>query len=100
MQQVHAKLATQHELSRLVSAILNRHITIQQLYYEEVPEGFIYTPRYFWLMDGKSKKLKAVVPDVMTDTLLVQIAQEIVTEIVTIITDEEVRKYFGRYPNG
>lgn len=96
MNQVHAKFANYHELTKLVSSILNRHITIQQLYYDEVPEGFIYTPRYFWLRDGKSKKLKAAVPDVMTDTLLVQIAQEIVTEIVTIITDEEVRKYFGR----
>ncbi len=100
MIQVHAKLVTQHELSKLVSSVLNRYTTIQQLVYEEVPEGFIYTPRYFCVRDGKSKKLKAVVPDVMTDTLLVQIAQEIVTEIVTIITDEEIRKYFGRYPNG
>jgi hypothetical protein len=100
MNQVQAKFVNHFELSKLVSSILNRYITIQQLYYDEVPDGFMYTPRYFWLMDGKTKKLKAAVPEVMTDTLLVQIAQEIVTEIVAIITDEEVRKYFGRYPNG
>lgn len=96
MTQVHTKLVTQYELSKLVSSILNRYTTIQQLEYEEVSEGFMYTPRYFWLMDGKVKKLKAAVPEQMTDEILAETVHLIVTEIITIIMDKEVRKFIGK----
>lgn len=95
MVQVHTKLVTQHELSKLVSSVLNRYTIIQQPVYEEIPEGFMYTSRYFWLRDdGKTKKLKATVVEQMTNERLVETLQDIVTEIITVITNDEVRKFF------
>lgn len=88
-------MVTHHDLSILVSKILNRYTTIQYLGVEKVPEGFLYTPRYYWLRpDGKTKKLKATVPNQMTDKSLAETAHDIAIEIISNITDEVVRDFF------